>query len=315
DSAYWCVYGFPGCAAGRTTGARLTNCMTWQEEIEKITADRRTGAIALAASTARALITLSNEVSVEQTSELVQILVQVAEQVLEAQTGMASLVTLYNRILFAVSSESDGHLALGKLRDTAQAYLTEQQRVNAELSRRAVALIPYGMTIATHSASGTVLSTFKLAVQTGRSPMVICHESRPGFEGRSMARDLGIAGIPVRLTADAAMADNLRLAELVLVGADSLTESGIIAKLGTAALSTCARWLGIPCYILADTGKIWPNVLGNQPIKNRPKQELWDTSPTGIEVENPYYDVTSWEVISGVVTEQGLMSAKDIRDM
>lgn len=289
--------------------------MSWQEEIAKITADRRTGAIALSSSTARALITLSNEVSIDFTSELLTLLNQVAEQVLDAQTGMASLVTLYNRVLFSVSSEADGRAAVVKLRDTAQAYLTEHQRVNSELCRRAVALIPYGMTIVTHSASGTVLSTLKLAVQTGRSPMVICHESRPGFEGRSMARDLSLSGIPVRLTADAAMADNLRLAELVLVGADSLTENGIVAKLGTAALATCARWLGIPCYILADTGKIWPNVLGNQPIKNRPRQELWDTSPSGIEVENPYYDVTSWEVISGVVTEQGLMSAKDIRDM
>ncbi len=287
--------------------------MSWQDEIAAIISDKRSGAFTLSSAVATTLIHMANEATFSSMDAILAQLNDVGEHVLQSQTGMAPLVSLYNRILFAVGSQVDAESAAAALRDTAQAYLSEQQHNSAELSRRAVALMPSGITVATHSASSTVLAAFKWATKAGRQLFVICHESRPGFEGRYLASELAAAHVEVTLTADAAMYENVRASELVIIGADSMSDKGIVGKLGTAALVTCAKWLGVPCYVLADTNKIWPSALGPQPIKERPPQEIWDDAPSGVKIINHYYDTASWDAISGVVTEQGLLTDKEIR--
>ncbi|MCC7450413.1 MAG: hypothetical protein IT324_23540 [Anaerolineae bacterium] len=287
--------------------------MNWQDEVTAIINDKRSGAFVLSSAVANALIHLANEATFTSVDDLLAQLNDIGEHVLQSQTGMAPLVGLYNRVLFAVGSQVEVTSALAALRDTAQAYLNEQQHNSAELSRRAVALMPSGITVATYSASSTVLAAFKWAAKAGRQLSVICHESRPGFEGRHLASELAAANVEVTLTADAAMYENVRASELVIIGADSMSDKGIVGKLGTAALVTCAKWLGVPCYVLADTNKIWPSALGSQPIKERSPQEIWDDAPRGVKIINHYYDVASWDAVSGVVTEQGLLTDKEIR--
>ncbi len=289
--------------------------MTWQEKITRITNDKLSGATGLAAVTAQTLIDLSTQNQFSSTDELLGMLEQVGEEVLRSQTGMAPLVSLYNRILYAVGAQRELADAVQTLQDTAKTFMNDQQRAAQEVARRGAALMAHGLNITTYSSSSTIIAAFKFAAQSGRAPNVFCHESRPGFEGRSLAAELAAAQISVTLTADAAMFSNLKQSELVIVGADSLGESGIVGKLGTAALATCAKWLGVPCYVLAASNKIWPTGLGKQFIKSRPPEEIWDNAPAGVTVTNDYYDVTSWDAISGVVTEQGLLMAKDLQEM
>ncbi len=289
--------------------------MTWQDQIAQIVNDRQSGALSLSSAAALALIALSNESSFSEVGELLKTLEKVGQEILQAQTGMAPLGTLYNRVLFAVAAESDVASAIIRLRETAEAYLADQERASAELSRRAVALIPHGVTVATCSHSSTVETALKLAAQDGRSVSVICHESRPMCEGFTLAAALAEANIPVTLAVDAAMFTSIRGSEMVIVGADAVAETGIVGKVGTAAMATCAKWLGVPCYVLASSNKIWPSALGSQPIKEHPASEIWDNPPAGVTVTNPYYDVTSWDAISGVVTEQGLMTSNEIRSL
>jgi translation initiation factor eIF-2B subunit delta len=289
--------------------------MTWQEKITNIVNDKLSGATALATASAQALIDLSMQSHFETTDDLLQMLEQVGEEVLRSQTGMAPLVGLYNRILYAATAQREVSEAVDTVQETAKAFISDQQRAGQEVARRGAALMAHGLTITTYSTSSTILAALKLASQNGRAPNVFCHESRPGFEGRALARELASANISVTLTADAAMFSNLKQSELVIVGADSLGEKGIVGKLGTAALATCAKWLGVPCYVLAASNKVWPSHLGSQPIKERPPEEIWDSPPDGVTVTNHYYDVTSWDAISGVVTEQGLLMAQDLQTM
>jgi methylthioribose-1-phosphate isomerase len=289
--------------------------MTWQEKFTQVVQDKQSGATVLSAATARALLALAEEAEFATQADLFNQIETSAELVLAAQTGLAPLVALYNRVLFAVGAETSLEAARTALQGTARAHLADMEHANSELSRRAVALMPHGLAVCTHSASSTVLTALKRAAQAGRSISVICQESRPGGEGRILASELAAAGVAVTITVDSAMAENVRACEMVVLGAESLSEKGLIAKLGTSALASCAKWAGVPCYVLADTTKIWPTALGPQLLKERPAEEVWDAPPPGVKVLNRYYDITAWDAISGVVTEQGLLNAKEVRDL
>src|SRR5947209_2427787 len=123
--------------------------MTWQQQIDQITHDKLSGAFALSAATAQALISLTAETPINSTDELLALMESIGETVLSSQTGMASLVGLYNRLFYAVAAQSDPEGAIQTLRETAKTYLAEQQRASTELSRRGVALMANGLTITT----------------------------------------------------------------------------------------------------------------------------------------------------------------------
>ena len=64
------------------------------------------------------------------------------------------------------------------------------------------------------------------------------------------------AGIPVTLIPDTAAAAALEGADMVLVGAEGVAESGgIVNKVGTYQIALCARALGVPVYVAAESYK------------------------------------------------------------
>jgi translation initiation factor 2B subunit (eIF-2B alpha/beta/delta family) len=54
------------------------------------------------------------------------------------------------------------------------------------------------------------------------------------------------------------MANAAEDADLVLVGADAVTEEGVVNKLGTRLLALAAAGAGVPCYAVAGTTKLLP---------------------------------------------------------
>ncbi len=287
--------------------------MTWREQQATIMTDKVSGAVDLTQATARMLLDLVVDQADKSVDELFASLQQVGREILTAQSGMSSLVSLFNRVFFALSAEADPDAVPLIVRETVHAFLSEQEAAQSALHRKAAALLPANVCVLTHSSSSTVYHTLLSARKAGRSPRVICLEARPLYEGRQQATRLADSGIQVTLIVDSAAYANLEEVELVLVGADSLTEAGVVSKVGTAGLAVCAQSLGIPCYFLADTTKLWPTALGEQPIHERAPQDVWPDAPENIKVQNRFYDVTPWSAIAGVVTEHGLFSAEEVQ--
>lgn len=275
--------------------------------------DKMSGAVDIAEATVQVLLAFIAEERHASVDDLLATLQKIGHEILTAQSGMASLVSLFNRIFFAASGEVDPEAAVSALRRTIEAFQKEQQAGRETLSRKATALLPVGVSILTHSASSTVFRTILHARQIGRRPRVYCLESRPLYEGRNLAMGLAENGIDVTLCIDSAVYSNLKDTELVLVGADSLVEEGVVAKVGTAGLAVCAQNLGIPCYVLADSTKIWPSSLGEQPLHERAPADVWAEAPEGVRVQNRFYDITPWQAIAGVITEHGLFTANEVR--
>lgn len=287
--------------------------MTWQDQIDSIMADNLSGATEIVNNTARALSTMCAEEPFDSQDTLLEVIQSVARRLMTTQASMAPLTNLLNRVFFAVTSAPETETALEAVIETTQAFTVELEEARREVVRKATSLIPAGVTLLTHTYSSTVATALIQAGQLGRNPHVICLEARPLLEGQRLAIELAETGIDVTFAIDAAMYDRLLNCELVLVGADSLTDKGVVSKVGTAAIAVCAQTLGVPVYVLTDTTKIWPDGLGSPPLSPHPTKEVWEGAPPNVRVTNYYFDLTPWPAISGVVTEKGLLTPEELR--
>ena len=275
--------------------------------------DKVSGATSLVAAVAALLEAFAADMQGRALETWLEELYGVATSILVAQSGMASLVNLFNQVFLAIDTQTKSDAALQAASAAARAVADGLSEAQEAICRQAIALLPQHTVIFTHSASSTVLRTVLLAREMGREPEVFCTESRPMNEGRELAAQLAKHGVPVTLVVDAGMYLNLRQVGVVLVGGDSLAEQGVISKLGTAGLAVCSQSQSIPFYVLADSGKVWPAMLGEQPVHQRAPGDVWEGAPESIRIANSFYDLTPWSAISGIVTERGVQTASNIR--
>ena len=127
-----------------------------------------------------------------------------------------------------------------------------------------------------------------------------------------MAAALAGKGIAVSVAVDAACGAVVRDCDVVLVGADSIGDLGIVNKIGPRAAALLARRAGVPMYALADSTKLlpagWPQELDDA----REAGEVWPNAPAGVNVWNRYFEATPLAYLDGVVTEDGLRSESDV---
>jgi ribose 1,5-bisphosphate isomerase len=172
-------------------------------------------------------------------------------------------------------------------------------------------------TVATLSRSGTVRAVLE-RVADG----VVVAASRPGGEGRAVARDLAET-FPGRVTlcADAGVAHALDACDVdaVLVGADTvLADGALVNKVGTRTLASAAAAAGVPVYVATHTDKVAPP--GREPALeprdpaellggDRDASPLDDASdlPDGLAVEHPTFDVTPPALVDRYLTERGVL--------
>jgi methylthioribose-1-phosphate isomerase len=131
------------------------------------------------------------------------------------------------------------------------------------------------------------------------------------------AWELAYDGIPVTIIADNMAASLMKQGKIhcVVVGADRIAANGDTAnKIGTYAVAVLARFHNVPFYVAAPFSTIdcaLPDGNGI-PIEQRPAAEMTHVNgvrvaPEGIDVLNPAFDVTPAELITGFITDRGLM--------
>lgn len=234
---------------------------------------------------------------------------EASREILEAQPAMAPLFTLACVVLRAAGSHPDAPAAA--VRTALTEFGTRLDRIHREVPERAEGLVPAGGRVLTLSSSGTVRRALCLAA--GRRTFdVCCLEGRPGLEGRDMARSLAQKGIRVSMAVDAACGAVVRDCDVVLVGADSIGDLGLVNKIGTRAAALLARRAGVPIYALADTTKLLPTGYAQELDDGRPAAEVWPDAPEDVDVWNGYFEATPLSYLDGVVTEDGLRAEGDV---
>jgi translation initiation factor 2B subunit (eIF-2B alpha/beta/delta family) len=179
----------------------------------------------------------------------------------------------------------------------------------AGVARTATALLgERGAWIATLSASVTVREALLEAKRAGREPRALVAEGRPGLEGRALAAALAAAGLPVWLVVDAALPLVLSQAGMLWLGADAVTESGVLNKVGSFAAALAAREHGVPVYALAERRKFLPATTAALRIDEMPPAEVWDAPASGVQPRNVYFELVPMALLRGIVVEDGVLA-------
>lgn len=148
---------------------------------------------------------------------------------------------------------------------------------------------------------------------------VACTETRPLFQGRITATNLVKAGVDTTLTVDSAgesfiMGRDLFSVDIVLIGSDEvLMEGSAINKIGSIGYALAAKKVNIPVYVVTSVLKVDPEATfkGLQ-IEERSASEIWPDAPPKLKLFNPAFDFIDKGLISGFITEEGILEGKDL---
>lgn len=214
------------------------------------------------------------------------------------------------------------------LKQEAELIRDEDREVCRKIGEHGAPLIKHGMGILTHcnagalatSAYGTATSPVYHAYENGvKDIRVFCDETRPLLQGaRLTSFELNNAGISTTLICDnmASSVMDRGLVDIVLVGCDRVASNGDTAnKIGTSAVAILANHYGIPFYVCAPFSTIDFSIKTGKEIVIEERNsdevtEMWyreRMAPEGIDVYNPAFDITPHTLISGFITEKGII--------
>lgn len=276
-----------------------------QAQIGELADDHTSGAVEIATRAASVLLLFAAEAEAEDEHSFQRQLAAAGKALIQAQPSMAPLFNLVNSVVAGVQGARDLEAARKLVRTTSEAFRAELGRRSEMIAQRTLSLLPEGCTVLTHSRSSTVLAALQLAANRGRLAEVVCTESRPSYEGRTVAATLAQEGIRTTLITDSAAGHFMARVNLVMVGADSVSRDGLVNKMGTYAIALAARDRGVPFFALCGTEKFLPTDYPYFRIAPQDPQEVWLEHPQGVEVLNLYFDVTPLEYVSAVITERG----------
>ena len=274
--------------------------------IKEIQLDNTSGSIELAKKSAELLILLINQ------DDFFTNLKNTAYALVKAQPNMASIFNLVNNLMFKIDRNKDKN-PKKIVNDYCKKYLESLDHSDKKISEKTNELIKNNATIITHSYSSTVLDTFLYAKRCGKKFSVICTESRPIKEGINLARKLGRNKIKVKLLVDSAVFSLIQYADLILIGGDAVTDTGLINKIGTKAIAITAKHYNTPIYTLCSTIKFLPK---NYPVtldhlKN--PDEIIKRKITNVTPINYYFDYTPLEFITGFITEKEILKPEEVK--
>jgi translation initiation factor eIF-2B subunit delta len=287
--------------------------MSFEVDLAKIRADTTSGATQLAKKAALTIARTVENGKFQSTNAFRRFLNDAVRAIVATQPAMAPMINLASLILEESKTSRDLDALRDKIASAARFFARQMDENSLRVAERSAELIQDGMVIMTHSSSQAVLQALLKAKSARRPIEVVCTESRPTNEGIGLARRLAKQGIRVTLIADAAMMSKLQQASLVIVGADAITAEGLVNKMGTALLALAARKLRKKMYALCGSEKFVP--AGYRLPLEPPKDptELLPRSVPKIAVWNYYFDLTPLGMLTGVVSEDGLVLPAELR--
>jgi len=219
-----------------------------------------------------------------------------------ARPGMASLSQRLAPCIAALDEGREAVLA------TADAVLAAAEQAEAALIASAGTLLMPGARVLTHGFSQTVLGF--LTHHADRLERITVCEARPLNEGGRLAQALGDLALPVRLITEGQMELFAPECDIAIVGAERILPGGeVVARAGTAVVARVCAAHGVRFYVAADESK-WVNSsheLAHFRRERRAPTEMLASPPPGVEISNIAFDLTPAALVSGYVTEKGIV--------
>ena len=192
-------------------------------------------------------------------------------------------------------------------------------------------LIKDGMKLMTHCNAGalatvdvgTALAPMRKAWEQGKRFFVYASETRPRLQGMQLtAWELNQEGIDHAIIPDGASAYYMSQGvDMIITGADRIAENGDFAnKIGTFDKAIVAKHFGIPFYVAApiSTFDFYTKTGADIVIEQRSETEVtmvkdYRIAPVGSKALNPAFDVTPADLVTGFITEKGILKPSEIK--
>ena len=212
------------------------------------------------------------------------------------------------------------------LLEEAHKIKREDIEINRAMGENGAKLLNDGARVLTHcnagalatAGHGTALGVIRSAVEAGKNISVIADETRPFLQGaRLTAWEMVQENIPVTLISDNMSGYLMSNGEIdvIVVGTDRVAGNGDVAnKIGTYMVAVLAKRHNIPFYVACPLSTIDRSIASGKdiPIEERPADEItgyrdcqW--AAKGVDVRNPAFDVTPVELVTGLITENGVI--------
>ncbi|MBI4313396.1 MAG: S-methyl-5-thioribose-1-phosphate isomerase [Candidatus Omnitrophica bacterium] len=240
------------------------------------------------------------------------------------------------RMRGVIQQDSDGSVSQWRKRllREAQAIHEQDRHLCAAIGRAGAGLLRSGDVVMTHCNTGslatgglgTAFAVLASAHAQGKRIHVLACEARPVWQGARLTMwELQKYKIPATLICDTAAASMMRKHKpaAVLVGADRIAANGDTAnKVGTYGLALLAKAHNIPFYVAAPSSTVDLKTASGAriPIEERATAEVTapfglNIAPRGIRAANPAFDVTPHTLITGIITERGILRPPFIRSL
>jgi len=212
------------------------------------------------------------------------------------------------------------------LLEEAHKIKAEDIKINRMMGEFGAELLADGANVLTHcnagalatAGHGTALGVIRSAVESGKKISVIADETRPFLQGaRLTAWEMVQEGIPVTLISDNMSGHLMSQGEIdaIVVGTDRVAGNGDVAnKIGTYMVAVLAKRHNIPFYVACPLSTIDRSILSGAdiPIEERPASEVtgyqdMQWAAKGVSVRNPAFDVTPADLVTGLITEKGVV--------
>ncbi len=279
-------------------------CTTYQDVIQAIKNMTVRGAPAIGVAAAFGMV-LADKEGVD---------LEIAAKEIKASRPTAiNLFWAVNRVL-----KSDNPLT-----EAIQMY-NEDIETNLNIGKYGSEIIDDGDTILTHCNAGalacvdygTALGVIRSAHNQGKKIDVICDETRPRGQGaRLSVWEMQEENIPVKLIPDVASGYLMsqKMIDKVVIGADRIANGGVINKIGSLMVALAAKRFNVPFYVAAPLSTFDKEAnIFDTTIEERDGDEVryygkCRICPKGTEVINPAFDIIPSDLITGIITEEGII--------
>lgn len=286
------------------------------------------GAPAIGAAAAFAMVLGAKEAA--DKPDFLGALTKIKQDLIDARPTAVNLSWGVNKIYNLAAKLADDFMPpyriIKCLEDEAIKIYEDDIAINKKIGRYGAEILPDNTVLLTHCNAGalatcgwgTALGVVREAYSLGKLKMVYADETRPLLQGaRLTAYELAEDNIPVTVITDnmAAWTMKTRGINAVVVGADRIAANGDTAnKIGTYGVALAAKALNVPFYIAAPLSTFDFSIsCGEQiPIEERNDKEVRGfreeiTVSDKADVFNPAFDVTPAALISGIITEYGVI--------
>jgi len=225
-----------------------------------------------------------------------------------ARPSMPSIANIAYRIERLISEHLSRGMRLEEaIENSVRMTIGEYQDSLRMVVQNSIDILSRYDRILVHSYSSTVARAIE---ECGRLRVYVT-ESRPGYEGRTLAERLARKGLRVTLLIDAAAAYALEreMIDAVVIGCDAILDDCSIAnKVGSKMIALAAKQLEIPVNVITD---LWKIAVQGFSLEEHSPEEVY-AGMEKISVLNPYFEIVPSELISIFITEEGKLDKRQL---